>query len=65
MFRLEERTLTTYGPCEFCGDISLLASGLVRRDEEPYAAYQVHWTKNQIALIYTFNPPPTGLRRRL
>jgi len=26
----------------------VLASGLVRRDEEPYAAYQVHWTRNQV-----------------
>ena len=24
------------------------ASGLVRRDHEPYAAYQVHWTKDQV-----------------
>ena len=48
MFQFEERTITRYGPCECCGDISLLASGLLRRDQEPYAAYQVHWTKNQI-----------------
>ena len=49
MFQFEERTITNYGPCECGGDTSLLASGLVRRDQEPYAAYQVHWTKNQVA----------------
>ena len=48
MFQFEERTTTTYGPCECCGDVSLLASGLVRRHEEPYAIYQVHWTNNQV-----------------
>ena len=48
MFQFEGRTIRDYGPCECCGDVSLLASGLVRSDEEPYAIYQVHWTKNQI-----------------
>jgi hypothetical protein len=49
MFQFEERRITDCGPCECCGDISRLASGLVRRDDEPYAAYQVHWTNKQIA----------------
>ena len=47
-FQFEERTITNYGPCECCGDVSLFASGLVRRNLEPYAIYQVHWTKNQV-----------------
>jgi hypothetical protein len=48
MFEFEERNVTDYGPCECCGGVSLLASGLVRRNYEPYAIYQVHWTKHQI-----------------
>jgi len=48
MFQFEERRVTEYGPCECCGDISRLASGLVRLNDEPYAAYQVHWTNQQV-----------------
>jgi hypothetical protein len=48
IFQFEDRTVTEYGPCECCGDMSRLASGLVRLDDEPYAAYQVHWTTNQV-----------------
>lgn len=48
MFEFEERNVTDYGPCEWCGGVSLLASGMVRRNYEPYAIYQVHWTKHQI-----------------
>lgn len=49
MFQFEEKKVTDYGPCECCGDLSQLASGMVRRDYEPYAAYQVHWTTHQVA----------------
>lgn len=48
MFQFEETRVVDYGPCECCGDISHLATGMVRLDDEPYALYQVHWTKNQI-----------------
>jgi hypothetical protein len=49
MFQFEERNVTDYGPCECCGDLSLLASGMVRLDDEPYAVHQVHWTTQQVA----------------
>jgi hypothetical protein len=49
MFQFEEKTVAEYGPCECCGDLSRLASGMARLDGERYAAYQVHWTVNQIA----------------
>ena len=48
MFQFEERTVADYGPCECCGDLSRSASGMVRLDDEPYAAYQVHWTNQQV-----------------
>jgi len=48
MFQFEERRITESGPCECCGDISQLASGMVRLDDEPYAIYQVHWTNKQV-----------------
>jgi hypothetical protein len=48
MVQFEERKVTDYGPCECCGDLSRLASGMVRLDDEPYAIYQVHWTTQQI-----------------
>jgi hypothetical protein len=48
MFQFEERTVTDYGPCECCGDLSRSASGMVRLDDEPYAVYQVHWTNQQV-----------------
>jgi hypothetical protein len=49
MFQFEEKKVTNYGPCDCCGDMSQLASGMVRLDDEPYAAYQVHWTSHQVA----------------
>lgn len=49
MFQFEGMTLTDFGPCPCCGDISRSASGMVRRDDEPYALYQVYWTANQVA----------------
>ena len=48
MFQFEERNVTDYGPCECCGDLSRLASDMVRLDAEPYAVYQVHWTNRQV-----------------
>ncbi len=48
MFQFDHRTVTNYGPCECCGGTSIITSGLVSRDHEPYAAYQVHWTKDQV-----------------
>lgn len=48
MFQFEETRVTDYGPCECCGDVSRLATGMVRLDGEPYALYQVHWTNNHI-----------------
>ena len=48
MFQFEETRVTDYGPCECCGDISRLASGMVRLNDEPYALYQVHWTNNRV-----------------
>lgn len=48
MFQFEETRVTDYGPCECCGDISRLASGMVRLNDEPYALYQVHWTNSHI-----------------
>jgi hypothetical protein len=50
MFQIEDNKVTDYGPCECCGDLSRLASGMVRLDDESYAAYQVHWTTHQVAL---------------
>jgi hypothetical protein len=49
MFQIEDRKVTDYGLCECCGDMSRLASGMVRLNDEPYAAYQVHWTTQQVA----------------
>jgi len=49
MFQLEDQRITEYGPCKCCGDMSRSATGLVRLDDEPYAAYQVHWTTHQVA----------------
>src|SRR2546430_6538140 len=49
MFQLEDRKVTDYGPCECCGDVSQLASGMVRLNDDSYAAYQVHWTTHQVA----------------
>src|SRR6267142_4712497 len=49
MFQFEDKRVTDYGPCECCGDLSRLATGMVRLDNEPYAGYQVHWTNRQVA----------------
>lgn len=49
MFQFEDRQTREYGPCECCSDLSQVASGLVRLNGEPYAAYQVHWTTHQVA----------------
>lgn len=48
MFHFEETSVNDYGPCACCGDLSLLASGMVRLNEEPYAVYQAHWTNQQV-----------------
>ena len=49
MFQFEEMRVTGFGPCECCGDVSLCATGMVRRNDDPYALYQVHWTTQQVA----------------
>ncbi len=49
MFQIEDRKVTDYGPCECCGDVSQLASGMVRLNDESYAANKVHWTTHQVA----------------
>jgi hypothetical protein len=49
MFQFEEMRIADYGPCECCGDISRSATGMVRRDGDPYALYNVHWTTAQLA----------------
>ena len=49
MFQFEDKKVMDSGPCECCGDVSRLATGMVRLDGEPYAAYQVHWTSRQVA----------------
>ena len=48
MFQFEETRVVDYGPCECCGDISRIATGMVRLNDDPYAIYQVHWTSNQV-----------------
>jgi hypothetical protein len=48
MFQFEEMNVTDFGPCECCGDVSRCATGMVRRNGDPYALYQVHWTTQQI-----------------
>ena len=35
MFQFEETRVIDYGPCECCGDISRLATGMVRLNDEP------------------------------
>jgi hypothetical protein len=42
-----ERT-QDYGPCDCCGSMSRLIAGLVTRDGDSYAGYQVQWTLGQI-----------------
>jgi hypothetical protein len=49
MFQFEEMKVSDFGPCECCGDLSRHASGMVRRDGDPYAIYQVDWTTQQVA----------------
>jgi hypothetical protein len=49
MFQFEEMKVSDFGPCECCGDVSRRASGMVRRDDEPYAIYHVEWTTQQVA----------------
>jgi hypothetical protein len=49
MFQFEDQRISEYGPCECCGDMSRSATGLVRLNDEPDAAYQVHWTTHQVA----------------
>ena len=48
MYQFEGLHVNDYGPCECCGELSRSASGMVRRDEEPYALYQVLWTSNEV-----------------
>ena len=49
MFQFEEQRVTDFGPCECCGDISRHVRGLVRLNDELYAAYEVHWTMQKVA----------------
>ena len=48
MFQFEEMKVTDFGPCECCGDVSRCATGMVRRNDDAYAIYQVHWTTGQV-----------------
>ncbi len=47
-FEIEHPGLSDHGPCECCGSMSRLATGLIRRHREPYAGFQVHWTPGQL-----------------
>lgn len=49
MFQFEEMKVIDFGPCECCGDVSRSATGMVRRNGDPYALYQVIWTSQQVA----------------
>lgn len=48
VFQIEQEATQDFGPCECCGSMSRLVAGFVKRDGEPCAAYQVHWTLGQI-----------------
>jgi hypothetical protein len=48
MFQIEQVGATDHGPCDCCGSMSRLVTGLANRHGEPYAGYQVHWTLGQI-----------------
>ena len=48
MFQFEEMKVSDFGPCECCGDVSRRATGMVRRDGDPYALYEVVWTTQQV-----------------
>jgi hypothetical protein len=37
------------GICACCGSVSRVAWGYVRRDEKPFAAYFVHWTRGHVS----------------
>ena len=49
VFEFEQKRLNEFGPCECCAGLSRSATGMVRRNGDPYALYRVHWTANQIA----------------
>ena len=48
MFQFEEMKVSDFGPCECCGDVTRRATGMVRRDGDPYALYEVVWTTHQV-----------------
>ena len=48
MFQFEEMKVSDFGPCECCGDLTRRATGMVRRDGDPYAFYEVVWTTQQV-----------------
>jgi hypothetical protein len=49
MLQIEQRSTSDFGPCDCCGSMSRLVAGLIYRDGDAYAAYQVHWTLGQVA----------------
>ncbi|MEY4198771.1 MAG: hypothetical protein RLZZ265_511 [Verrucomicrobiota bacterium] len=48
-FVIEHPSMKDHGPCECCGCMSRLVTGLVRRHGEQYACFQVNWTLGQLA----------------
>ena len=48
MFQIEQAKTQDLGPCDCCGSTSRLVAGLVYRDGNAHAAFQVHWTLGQI-----------------
>ncbi len=49
MYLLEKLDLKEHGPCECCGNMSRMVSGLIYNNGEARAGYQVQWTMGQIA----------------
>lgn len=48
MFHLDLQDIQDFGPCDCCDSMSRLAAGLVYKNNDAYAGYQVHWTLGQI-----------------
>jgi hypothetical protein len=48
MFQIEQEKAQDFGPRNCCGSKNRLVAGLVYRDGNAHAAYQVHWTPGQI-----------------
>jgi hypothetical protein len=48
-YRLEELDSQDRGPCECCGNMSRMVSGLIYLHGEARAGFQVHWTPGHVA----------------